>query len=383
MTDRRISAAAGLSRRDLLRRGAAVSFGAGSLGLLSACSDSGGSSSTSSQTSSTGASTTAAAKLTGTIVFLNYPQWIGPKEVKDFEAAHPGVKIKQNTTALTESVSGTAVKIAQNPKAFDMLLGDLPIVGQLMAGGFVADLDPAKIPNLGTVEQRFRTQYPHGVPTDYGKVGFGYRKDMVKERPTSWADFWAMAPKYKNKIVVYNLDRDVLGSALKYLGFSTNTKDKAQLDKARDAIKQIKPYIKAFKAVDIAKELVTGGAALALTGDYDVALAQTQSKNIEWVAPTEGMTGYLEGWIGVKQSEHLPTVEAFANFHLEPQNYASFVNATGTAYVVPGAKHLMKPEIADNPILSSAGLDKVEFIDYVGEDTTKYISKIWNEIQAA
>jgi hypothetical protein len=43
----------------------------------------------------------------------------------------------------------------------------------------------------------------------------------------------------------------------------------------------------------------------------------------------------------------------------------------------------MKPEIADNPILSSAGLDKVEFIDYVGEDTTKYISKIWNEIQAA
>jgi spermidine/putrescine-binding protein len=374
---------AGLSRRELLRRGAAASLGVGGLGVLAGCSDSGGGASSSSSAATTSSTTAAAAKLTGTIVFLNYPEWIGPTEVKDFEAANPGVKIKQNTTALTESVSGTAVKIAQNPKAFDMLLGDLPIVGQLRAGGFVADLDPAKIPNLTSVEERFRKQYPYGVPTDYGKVGYGYRKDMVKEKPTSWADFWSLAPKYSKKIVVYNLDRDVLGSALKYLGFSTNTKDKGELDKARDAIKQLKPHIKAFKAVEIAKELVTGGAAFALTGDYDIALAQTQTKNIEWVAPTEGMTGYLEGWVGVKQSEHLPTVEAFANFHLEPKNYASFVNATGTAYVVPGAKQFMKPEIADNPILSSAGLDKVEFIDYVGADTTKYISKIWNEIQAA
>jgi spermidine/putrescine transport system substrate-binding protein len=380
MTDRRIPPGVGLSRRDLLQRGAAASFGVASGGLLLACGDSGDSSPSG---DSSAGGTSAGGKLSGTIVFLNYPQWIGPDEVKDFERQHPDVTIKQNTTALTESVSGTAVKIAQNPEAFDMLLADLPITGQLLAGDFVAELDFDQIPNIELVDKRFRDQYPHGAPTDFGKVGIGYRKDMVRTPPKSWADLWDMAPQYEDKIVAYNLDRDIIGSALVYLGYSTNTKSEAELERAKDALIELKPYIKAFKAVDIAKELVTGTAAFAITGDYDVALAQTQSKDIEWVSPTEGMTGYLEGWIGVRQSDHLDVVQEFADFHLEPRNYASFVNATGTSYVVPAARRFMTKEIANNPILGTGGLDQVEFIDYVGPETTKLISEIWSEVQSA
>jgi spermidine/putrescine-binding protein len=381
MTDHRGPAVGGLSRRELLRRGAATSFGLAGMGLLAACGDSGTTADTATTTSrSTG---TTPAELAGTIVFLNYPQWIGPNEVKAFEKLHPGVNIKQNTTALVESVSGTAVKVAQNPKAFDMLLADLPIVGQLRAGGFVADPDFANIPNIDLVDQRFRKQYAHGIPTDYGKIGIGYRKSAVKTPPRSWADLWAMAPKYKGQIVAYDLDRDIIGSALRYLGYSTNTKDPAELNKAKDALIELKPYIKAFKAVDIAKELATGGAALAITGDYDVALVQTESDDVGWVAPSEGMTGYLEGWVGVAQSDHLPVVTAFSNFHLEPSNYASFVNATGTSYVEPGVTKLLNKQIASNPILGTGALDQVEFIDYVGPETTKLISEIWNQVKAA
>jgi spermidine/putrescine transport system substrate-binding protein len=382
MKDVRVSPATGLSRRALLRRGVAAGLGLGAVDLLAACGESSGGA----PSTSTAATTTAAktpAELKGTIVFLNYPQWIGPDEVKDFRKLHPGVVIKQNTTALTESVSGTAVKIAQNPKAFDMLLADLPIVGQLRAGGFVADLDFEAIPNITLFDARFRKQYPHGVPTDYGKVGIGYRTDLVKTPPKSWADLWEMAPQYKDKIVAYNLDRDILGSALRYLGFSTNTKDTAELDKARDAVIDLKSSLQAFKSVDIAKGLVTGSAAIAITGDYDVALAQTQSKKIEWVSPSEGMTGYLEGWAGVKQSDHLDIVQAFADFHLKPENYASFVNATGTSYVEPDVRTLLNKQLAENPILGTEQLDNVEFIDYVGPETTKYISKIWSQVQNA
>jgi spermidine/putrescine transport system substrate-binding protein len=371
----------GLSRRDLLRRGAAASFGIAGAGLLAACGDSGGSGASDAPTE-TKASTTPA-ELAGSIVFLNYPQWIGPDEIKDFTAKHPGVTIKQNTTALVESVSGTAVKVAQNPKAFDMLLADLPIVGQLRAGGFVADPNFDAMPNIEGVDPRFRKQYPHGAPTDYGKIGIGYNSKLVKTPPKSWAELWDMAPDYKGKIVAYDLDRDILGSALIYLGYSTNTKNADELNKAKDALIELKQYIKAFKAVDIAKELTTGSAALAITGDYDVAFQQTESKDVQWIAPTEGMTGYLEGWIGVKQSENLDIVTAFSDFHLDPKNYASFVDATGTSYVVPAAKQFMNKAIADNPILGTEALDQVEFIDFVGADTTKLISEIWNEIKAA
>jgi spermidine/putrescine transport system substrate-binding protein len=372
----------GLSRRDLLRRSASASLGIAGVGWLAACGDSGGSPASSDAPASTQSSTTPA-ELAGSIVFLNYPQWIGPKEIADFQKLHPGVKIKQNTTALVESVSGTAVKVAQNPKAYDMLLADLPIVGQLQAGGFVAEPNFEAMPNIAGVDERFRKQYPHGAPTDYGKIGIGYNKKLVKTPPTSWADFWDMAPDYKGKIVAYDLDRDIIGSALIYLGYSTNTKSAAELNKAKDALIELKQYLKAFKAVDIAKELTTGGAALAITGDYDVAFQQSESDDVAWVSPSEGMTGYLEGWIGVKQSEHLDVVTAFSDFHLDPKNYATFVNATGTSYVVPEVKPLLTKALADNPILGTEALDNVEFIDYVGPETTKLISEIWNQVKAA
>lgn len=371
-----------LSRRDLLRRGAAASLGITGAGWLAACGESGGSPASDGASSSTQPSTTPA-ELAGTIVFLNYPQWIGPDEVSDFEKLHPDVEIKQNTTALVESVSGTAVKVAQNPRAFDMLLADLPIVGQLRAGGFVAEPNFEAMPNIAGVEDRFRELYQHGAPTDYGKFGIGYNKKLVSTPPESWADLWDMAPDYKGKIVAYDLDRDIIGSALIYLGYSTNTKDEAELMKARDALIELKPYLRAFKAVDIAAELTTGSAALAIAGDYDVAFQQTESDDVAWVSPSEGMTGYLEGWIGVKQSEHLDVVTAFTDFHLDPENYATFVNATGTSYVIPEAKQYLTKAIADNPILGPGLLDQVEFIDYVGPETTKLISEIWNQIKAA
>jgi spermidine/putrescine transport system substrate-binding protein len=377
MRHARASALTGISRRELLRRGALAGVGVAGLGTLAGC----GSSSSSSSSGSAAAQSSG--PITGNIEFLNYPQWIGPNEIKDFQRLHPGVSIKQNNSAFTQSVSGTAVIVAQNPKQFDMLLADLPVIGQLSAGGFIADLDFARIPNLSLVEPSIRKLYTRGIPTDFGKMGIGYRKDLVKTPPKTWADLWHMAPQYKGKIVAYNLDRDMFGPALRYLGYSVNTKSTAELEKAKQALIELKASIKAFKSVDIATELVHGTAAIAMTNDYDVALVQTQSNQIGWVLPADGTSAYLEGWVGVKQSQHIPVVEAFANFHLEPKNYASFVNATGTSYVEPKVRLLVNKAIANSSTIGSFGLDKVEFEQYLGPATTQLISKLWEQVQAA
>lgn len=364
MTPDRVLAPAALSRRELLRRGAIAGAGIAGLGMLAGRAQ-------------------AAAPLAGTIEFLNYPQWIGPKEVSDFEKLNPKVAIHQNNSAFTSSVAGTALIVAQNPTEFDMLLADLPVIGQLEAGGFVASLDFARIPNRSLIDSRFLKLYRHGIPTDFGKMGIGYRTDLVKTPPKSWADLWSMAPKYKGKIVAYNLDRDMFGAALKYLGFSANTTNAAQLEKAKNALIELKPSIKAFKAVDIATELVSGTAAIAITNDYDVAYVQASHKNIAWVTPSEGTSGYLEGWVGVKDSKHLDIVEAFSNFHLEPKNYASFVNATGTSYTETAARKYMNPAIANSATIGIAGLDRVEFEEYLGPTTTELIANLWEQVQAA
>jgi len=364
--------ALGISRRTLIRRGAAGAAALSGLGMLaSACGD------------DDEGTTTAAQNLAGTVVFLNYPAWIGSNSIKPFEAKYPEVDIKENSTALVESVAGTAVKVAQNPSAYDWLLADVPIQKQLDEGGFVYDIDFERIPNIEAVGERFREEYPLGVPTDYGKIGFAYNSDVVTEQPKSWADMWDIAPKYSNKITALNIDRDIIGSALLYKGYSVNDTSDEALDAARDALLQLKPDIQAFKSVEVAKGLVTGDTAISITGDYDIALVKQEQPAIEWVVPEEGFTGYLEGWTAVSETESIDVFYAFANFGISPPQYAQAIEDTGAAWVQEDIVELLPKQLADSTIIGTQDLDKVEFLDYIGPEGIEKVSKIWNEVISA
>src|SRR5947208_15620530 len=87
-----------LTRRLMIARGAQLA-GLASVGLAAACGGGSSGGSASSAPSSAGST-----ELSGEVVFMNYPDWIGSHEVKDFEAATPGVSIKQ-VSGLTEGVS--------------------------------------------------------------------------------------------------------------------------------------------------------------------------------------------------------------------------------------------------------------------------------------
>lgn len=366
-----------LSRRQFLQRGAAIAavpaLGGGLAALLAACGES----------DNEGASPTATAAPTGTAVLLNFPGWIGATELADFSKRYPGAKIKMSTN-LPSSVAGVVQLVKNNPGAYDIALGDPAFVGQAKAAGVYLAPDWARIPNIDKVDQRFRTAYPDAVPTDWGMDVLAYRKDIVKEPVTSWADFWALAPKYSGQIVVEDLDRPTIAMALKYRGFSGNTTSEDELDQARDALIELKPHLQAITSVGAAKGLAKGTIAMAQCINYEAGIAQAENENVEWLIPEEGSFGYVEGFVPLRESQVLDVVYAFLDFHLEPEVYAGFVNATGSAWVSAAAEPYIKKGILDNPALKPTPeqLDKVEWTRFIGEATELY-SRVWQEFKAA
>jgi spermidine/putrescine-binding protein len=119
--------------------------------------------------------------------------------------------------------------------------------------------------------------------------------------------------------------------------------------------------------------------------DFDIALAKKQEPNIEWVVPEEGLMAYLEGWVGIATTKHLPAVQEFMNFHLDPVNYADFVNTTGTAYIEPAATKHVKPSIANDPILAfdETTVERLDFEEFKGAEATKLWADAWAEVHAA
>jgi spermidine/putrescine-binding protein len=308
---------------------------------------------------------------------------MGKHEVAEFQKRYPRASVKQ-VSASTGSTSSEVLFFRQNAGQYDFSLEDQSGVGQLLAGQLIEPPDWSKIPNIANVDQTFRNSYTHGIPTDYGKVGIGYRTDLVPEGIKSWADVWRLAPRYSGQITFLDLDRDCMGSALKYLGYSGNSTDPGELDRCVQALITIKPHLQAITSTGVSRALVRGTAAIAMDWDYDIALAKQQEPRIAWVVPSEGMMAYLEGWVLVKGGQHLAVAEAFMNFHLDPHHYADFVNTTGTAYVSSAATPFIKKSIAQDPILFPAPevLAKVEYENYLGEALAVW-SKAWDQFKSA
>jgi spermidine/putrescine transport system substrate-binding protein len=375
-----------LSRRQLIGRGAGGLVAGSSLSLLlAACGGGSGGGATTSATATTAKiGPTPASEVTGALKLLGYPDWYGANEFKDFHAKYPGASVKNLASGLTGAAAQVA-QLAQNKGSYDLTLAGVNVAEQMQLAKLIEPFQPGAVPNISGVGATFRKAFPYGIPTDFGRTGYAYRKDLIPERPTSWKELWQLAAKYSGKTTMLKYDSDIQGSVLKYLGFSTNSKDPAQLDAMQKALLQIKPHLLAIIDTDYSKQLIQGNAFFAIDYDYDIAAAQQQNKNIVWVNPTEGMTAYLEGWIALNSSKHIPAVWAFMNYHLDPKNYASFVNATGTAYVVPSAQPFIKKSIAEDPILKSTpeNLKGVEFEGFLGPDITAKRGKLWEAFLAA
>jgi spermidine/putrescine-binding protein len=345
--------------------------------ILAACGDS------SSSTGATSVSPSAAANPSGTAVLLNFPGWIGADELSGFHAQFPDATVKMSTN-IPGSISGVVQLIKNNPGAYDMALGDNSFVGQAKAAGVWQAPDWSLIPNIANVDERFRTAYPDGLPNDWGMYGIAYRKDLVKEPLASWEDFWALAPKYDGQVVVGDVDRGTLGAALKHLGYSANSKVEAEVNAAGDALIEIKPYLQAITSLNIATGLAKGSIAYALCGNWDAVPAMAENENVVWLIPPEGTIAYVEGFVALKPSEHLDVTHAFLNFHMEPQNYADFVNTTYASWVSSAADPYIDPTLVSNPALkpTDAELDTTEWTQFLGEATV-YYNKAWEAFKAA
>ncbi len=145
-----------------------------------------------------------------------------------------------------------------------------------------------------------------------------------------------------------------------------------------------KASIRRISPERIQRELAKGSIVMAATFDFDVALGAASNKNVTWAMPEEGAVAYLEGFYPIKGSNHLDVVYSFLDFHLEPKNYAGFVNATGSAWVMPAAEPYIDKAILNAPSLQPdpAVIAKVEFEKYLGAATALW-TKTWEQFLAA
>ncbi len=361
-----------LSRRDLFSLAAA----AGGVVLLAACGDD----TESSEAAGTSGSTDSEGTISGTLNLLNFTGWAGPTTYADFAARYPGATVNEIAWVSNDD---TISKAKDRAGDIDVVLVDGSTFPRLTALGVLAEL--GDLPSLAFVADQYKgnswdADDKFFAPTDHGRTGIVYRKDLVSTPPTSWADFFAMAPEYSGKVAMLDYQGSVMDNVLVMLGKPIGSTEQADLDEVLEVLTTVKPHLLAI-STEVGKAVAAGDAVMAICDAYDAQLALTSNPDVVFVNPSEGQVGYLEGF-AVLDGPRNALARAFVDFFLEQESYASFINTVASPYVQPdnpGIDEALKTSPVINPPADVVA--KVGYHLFLGEEQAKW-DATWDAFKA-
>lgn len=207
--------------------------------------------------------------------------------------------------------------------SYDLVTPSASVVGKLYRSGLLRDLDHSQIPNIVNLNPQ-----SSGQATDKGNVysisytvtvtGIGYRKDKVDaELLRSWNVF--SNPELANRMLLLNDSREVLGAALKTLGYSLNTTNRDEITEAgRLAAEWVGNGGKL--GTDAGRfGLIDGEYWIVQNYDGEIALGMVDNPNIGFLVPEEGAALNSDQFVITKNSPVPELAHAFINFMLEPE----------------------------------------------------------------
>lgn len=336
-----------------------------------------------------------AARAEDVLHLYNWNNYMSEETIKRFEA---DCKCKVKQTYYSDNDELLA-KLQAGGKGYDVLVPTMNAVEALIKMQALQPLDHARLPNLKNVmPQYMNTAFDPGnrysVPYAMSITLMGYNDAKLRELGVpvdSWATVFdpKILEKLKGKVTVLDSQREVMGAALKYLGYSVNDTDDKHLQEAKAVILRAKPYWAAFNASSYIKELTLGNIWLAHGYSNDIfqadldAQAAKRKFRIVHALPREGAVLALDSMVIHKSAPRPDLAHRFINFMLDGRNSADLTNMIGSGNPNQDAQQHIKPEIKKIRAVfpDEAGARTLEMLKDLNPKQRRAVNRIWTEIK--
>ena len=299
------------------------------------------------------------------LVFLSWGDYIDQRLVTAFEKAND---VRVRMVYFDSDTQRDEMMLAAEGTGYDLVLASGASLGVWAREGWLDPLSETKVPNLVHIDPRWRHAFPgaeeFGVPYFWGTVGIGYRRDLVQEPITSWMQLFRPPAEVRGKIAMIRDASDLVGMALKALGYSANTTDSEQLALAEALLQEQKPFVKAYQydAVNENSGLVTGELVAAMLYNGDGRLIQKHNPAVTFVLPEEGGNLWVDYLVVLKSSRNSELAWRFINFFNEPRNAAQLAETLYYATPNRAAEGYLPEAYFSDPVIypSGAALERSE-----------------------
>jgi spermidine/putrescine transport system substrate-binding protein len=321
-----------------------------------------------------------------TVPQLNVYTWADyfkPELIQRFEKEN-GCRVVIDTFDSNEAMYA---KLRAGGGGYDLITPSSYMVHIMQRQGLLQPLRPDLLPNTAHIDPEYLKialdpKMEHSVPYMLSVTGLAYLKSKVPDfQPT-----WAMLDRkdLAGRMTMLDDMRETLGAALKFLGYSINSRNEAELAAARDVVIRWKKNLAKFESEQYKTGLASGEFLLVHGYSGDILQVQAENGDIAFAVPREGTSIACDDLVIPKDAADWELAHAFINFLCDPKVAAE--NTEFISYLAPNKDcyPLLPAELRANPavFVPAEIRAKSEVIDDLGADNAKY-TKVWDQVKAA
>lgn len=281
------------------------------------------------------------------ISFYNWGDYIDPDIISQFEE-ESGYRVIYETFDSNEAMFA---KVQQGGTTYDIIVPSEYMIESMIEENMLQPLNYDLLPNFKNIDDRFKDlafdpQNKYSIPYFWGTLGIVYNPDEIGFEIEKWDDLWDES--LRNKILLIDGAREVMGIGLQSLGFSLNETDDTALAVATAKMKALMPNVIALAADEIKMHLVQNEAPIGVTFSGEAATAMEDNEDLVYVVPAEGSNMWFDNIVIPVNAKNSEGAHALIDYLMRPDIAAQ--NAEYIGYATPNreAMALLDPEITED-----------------------------------
>ncbi len=267
-----------------------------------------------------------------TLKVYNWGEYIGEDVIKNFEKQF-GVKVIYE---LFDSNEMMYTKI-QTGEAYDILVPSDYMIERLISENKLSNIDKSLIPNLsnladGVKNLPYDANNDYSVPYFWGSVGIVYNHNNVPKEVVEKEGFNVLKnTDYKGNIFMYDSERDSFMVAFKALGYSMNTENEDEINKAYEWLKELNDTMNpAYVTDEVIDNMANGAKDIAVVYSGDAAYILNENEDMSFFMPNEGSNVWSDAMVIPSNAPNPKLAHEFINYILDYE--ASLDNSTTVGY---------------------------------------------------
>jgi putrescine transport system substrate-binding protein len=182
---------------------------------------------------------------------------------------------------------------------------------------------------------------------------------------------------------------DILPAALKYLGLDPTSTRQADLEKAADLVRKIRPNVRKFHSSEYLNALASGEICLVVGFSGDIKQAQSRAAEakrgveVGYSIPKEGAQLWFDNLAIPRDAKNVDEAHAFINYLMKPE-----VAAKNTNFIQYANGNLASQKFVDKEVLEDPGvyppqdvMQRLYTITAHDAKTKRAMNRLWTRVK--